>query len=100
MLPQTWSYQSQIERERIRTRLRTLGAVSPATARSPADIDSVDAPAWTELLRAGTVREGPTGLYYLFEPYKRATLRARMLKTGFFWIIILLIPVILLKCVN
>jgi hypothetical protein len=55
------------ERELIE-HFRDAGAVSPSTARSPADLGVHERFAWIRLVERGVIREAESGKYYFHEP--------------------------------
>ena len=69
---------------------RAQGAVSPATARSARDLPAVDSASFDKLLRAGVIREGTPGTYYLYEPAPQTFQLVRMV---FIYAVIILLPV-------
>ena len=73
----------------LRTGLRVMGAISPATARPGKDL-VVDKTAFDNLLRRGVIREGAPGTYYLHET--RTEPRAVVLHL-LFWIVVILLPI-------
>lgn len=53
------------EQDAVAQAFRTIGAVSPATARSLAEIPGIEAAAVVTLAARGIVREAQPGRYYL-----------------------------------
>lgn len=82
-----------VARERVIDALRTRDAISPATARSIAELGVAIDDTWNRLVIEGRVREGPTGQFYLFERPRGGW--QRVVKTTVFFLLILLIPVVL-----
>lgn len=82
-------------RERVIAAMRTADAESPRSARTIVELDVVTDDVWDQLIREGTVREGPPDHFYLFG-IKRASRRQRFIKMAVFWVLILLIPVVLI----
>ena len=74
----------------LRVMFRAQGAVSPATARSAKDLPAVDAASFDKLLRAGVIREGAPGTYYLYEREPQTFQLVRMV---FIYAVIILLPV-------
>ncbi len=74
----------------LRVMFRAQGAVSPATARSAKDLPAVDAASFDKLLRAGVIREGAPGTYYLYEPTRPVF---HLVRRAFFFAVIILLPV-------
>ena len=67
-----------IRREKeIVDRFRSMGASSPETARSAAQLEADPGIAWRRLIDHAVVRSTPAGLYYLDEPSWRALQRLR-----------------------
>lgn len=58
-------------------RFRSMGASSPETARSAAQLETDQGIAWRRLLDHAVIRSTPTGLFYLDEPSWRALRRLR-----------------------
>lgn len=94
--------QSVSPSERIIAKLRAADAVSPASARSLADLRCKEDAGWQSLLDEGRIREGTPGTFYLYERAPSALhngnpSRARFAKTFVFWVLILLIPILLIQ---
>ncbi len=53
------------EGQQIVDRALQLGALSPATARSRADLDIRHDPNWSQIIACGYLREADAGRYYL-----------------------------------
>jgi hypothetical protein len=91
-----------------------LGATTPAEARGIGDLPRLASGELDELVQAGLVREAEDWRYYVFRPRNapqssaaesepntgaqvQSPTRTRFLKTLFFWLLLVLIPVLLLK---
>jgi len=94
--------QSLSSRERIIAQLRGADAVSPASARSLSDLRCKPDVSWQSLVDEGLVREGPPGMFYLYERTTPQGVASgprwkRFAKTFAFWILILLLPIIIIQ---
>ena len=76
--------------QQLRAVFRALGAVTPANARPAKEFPAVDAESFDNLLRAGVIREGAPGTFYLYEP---APGRLRWVRQVLFFAVIILLPV-------
>ena len=80
----------QRREQELRAAFRALGAVTPANARPAKEFPAVDAASFDNLLRAGVIREGAPGTFYLYESPRRARHFVRQLV---FWIVVVTLPI-------
>lgn len=83
-------YRAEME---TRAAFRTLGAISPSTARPGSELPQ-ETQAFRNLLRRGVVREGAPGTFYLYED-QRAT--EFFIRQALFWILVIIMPVALIQ---
>jgi hypothetical protein len=85
-------FQLRAENE-LRAAFRTLGAVTPATARPGKEMPR-ETPAFDRLLQRGVIREGAPGTFYLYE-HVRAP--GRWVRQVVFWIVVVILPVAIIQ---
>jgi hypothetical protein len=83
-------YRAEME---TRAAFRTLGAISPSTARPGSELPQ-ETPAFRNLLRRGVVREGAPGTFYLYEDQRAVEFFIRQV---LFWIVVIYIPIALIQ---
>lgn len=77
----------------LRAAFRTLGAVTPATARPGKELP-LETAAFQNLLHRGVIREGAPGTFYLYEPQRPSGFWIRQV---IFWIVIVILPVAIIQ---
>jgi hypothetical protein len=78
----------------LRAMLRERGAVSPGGALPGKELPPVDSASFDRLLRAGVIREGAPGTYYLYEPPVRP---ARFVRQVLFFVALIALPIGMLE---
>lgn len=78
----------------VRGAFRARGAVGAAAAQ-PGKYLGVGSKPFDRLLRAGVIREGAPGSFYMM--YKVAPQPRRIFQQALFWIIVILIPILIIQ---
>jgi hypothetical protein len=97
---------SETQRQFI-TAAESLGALSPAAARTSVELPRLSARELTELLDSGIVREAAQGAFYVYPrarppqplqptPSRSAATPSRRVKAIIFWLIVLALPLLFL----
>ncbi len=78
---------------KLRALFRTLGAITPASARPARDLPPASA-TFDNLLRQGIIREAAPGTFYLYEP---RLARGRVVRAVLFWLVVVIAPIALIQ---
>ena len=77
----------------LRAAFRSLGAVTPASARPGKDLP-LETASFQSLLHQGVIREGAPGTFYLYE---RPRAPGSWIRQVIFWIVVVIVPVAIIQ---